>query len=205
MLSRLFAKNLLRRPMYFQMRAFSTEVLSTPSAIDHALQEPTNVNWGQFMTTIKPEDVLSANLRTMKQLLKLLSYQKPEVPVTEESKKVYEAIDRYFKVNFRKMTSEEALDVLLPLGDDNDRKLHMLDDKFWVWETLEEAVRPAVKTLPEEDTIRLIQAFGANFKGSEDLWDFMFQRVYKLGATLIGQPATITHCEHEAKPHGGHH
>jgi hypothetical protein len=59
----------------------------------------------------------------------------------------------------------------------------VLDDKFWVWETLEEAAKPVVDELKEEELLTLLKAFAANYKGSEDLWDFMMQRVHYYGAT----------------------
>ena len=59
----------------------------------------------------------------------------------------------------------------------------MLDDKFWVWETLDEALRPIISDISEEDVLKLTRALGANYKGSEDLWDFLIQRVHFHGAT----------------------
>lgn len=61
----------------------------------------------------------------------------------------------------------------------------MLDDKFWVWETLEEATRSEVEELSEQDLIALMKAFGANYKGSDDLWHLFELRGYKIGADLF--------------------
>lgn len=63
--------------------------------------------------------------------------------------------------------------MLLPLGENSENKLKFLDDKFWVWETLEEAVKPVVDQLPEDQLMTLMKAFAANYKGSDDIWDFM--------------------------------
>ena len=49
----------------------------------------------------------------------------------------------------------------------------MLDDKFWVWETLDEALRPIVEDLNADQVLKVSKALAANFKGSEDLWDFL--------------------------------
>ena len=62
---------------------------------------------------------------------------------------------------------------MLPLGEDTDNKLTVLDDKFWLWETLDEAVRPIVSDLPEDQVLKLVKAYAANYKGSEDLWDYL--------------------------------
>ena len=57
------------------------------------------------------------------------------------------------------------------MGKENSAKIEALDDKFWVWETLEEAVRPYVDELGEEELLSVIYGFGKNLKGSEDLHD----------------------------------
>ena len=53
-----------------------------------------------------------------------------------------------------------------------------LEDKFWVWETLEEALRGNVDGLSYEETLSVWSAFGTHLKGSEDLFDMLEQRVY---------------------------
>ena len=72
---------------------------------------------------------------------------------------------------------------MLPLGEDTENKLAVLDDKFWVWETLDEALRPIISDLSEEQIVTLSKAFAANYKGSEDLWDYIMQKVHFHGAT----------------------
>lgn len=81
------------------------------------------------------------------------------------------------------MSGDDALKIMLPLGEDVHHKLSMLDDKFWFWETVDEALRPIIEDLPEEQLMTLVKAFAANHKGSNDLWDFMSQRVHFYGAT----------------------
>ena len=71
---------------------------------------------------------------------------------------------------------------MTPLGEDSNLKLSVLDDKFWVWETLDEAIRPSVDSLSEDEIIALVRALSANYKGSEDLWDFLITRVHYYGA-----------------------
>ena len=71
---------------------------------------------------------------------------------------------------------------MIPLGDDPTKKLSALDDKFWVWETLDEAVRPIVSDLTDEEVIKVCKALAANYKGSDDLWDFLIQKVHYYGA-----------------------
>ena len=48
-------------------------------------------------------------------------------------------------------------------------KIQGLDDKFWVWETLEEASRPQVDELSKDEIVSFFRAWNAQGKGSEDL------------------------------------
>ena len=57
----------------------------------------------------------------------------------------------------------------------------MLDDKFWVWETLDEALRPIVPELTESEIIAVSAGVYLNFKGSEDLLDSLERRIYFYG------------------------
>ena len=61
----------------------------------------------------------------------------------------------------------------------------MLDDKFWVWETLEEAARPELDSLSPEDLDAIMTAFAANFKGSEDIWDLYLTKQHAKHAKLF--------------------
>jgi hypothetical protein len=114
--------------------------------------------------------------------LKALSYAGHTTEVAH-GKELFHAIDEYFRKRFRQLSTKEALDILVPLGENTDNKLAVLDDKFWVWETLEEAMRPNVSELSEEELLAVIKAYSANFKGSEDLWDFMMQQVHNRTST----------------------
>ena len=64
------------------------------------------------------------------------------------------------------MSSRDALELAMPLGEDENHKLPMLDEKFWVWETLDEALRPIIKDLSAEEVTKLTKAFANNIKGS---------------------------------------
>ena len=60
----------------------------------------------------------------------------------------------------------------------NVHKIQGLDDKFWVWETLEEASRPQVDELSKDELHSYFRAWAAQNKGSEDLHDLMHERIY---------------------------
>lgn len=141
MLSSMIAKRALLR----NARFFGT--LSTQN-IDAVIRDPAHANWNQFFSQIKPADVASeTDHRAISKLLVALSHsdQSHEAAHQEE---LYSAIDQYFKSKFRKISSKEALEILLPLGEgERGAKLTGLDEKFWVWETLEEAIRPVVRDM----------------------------------------------------------
>jgi hypothetical protein len=39
---------------------------------------------------------------------------------------------------------------MLPLGEDTEHKVAVFDNKFWVWESIDEALRPIISDLNEE-------------------------------------------------------
>ena len=119
---------------------------------------------------MNPADIADSNPRTVGKLLKVLTYSS-NVAESANHASLYQAIDEYFRKKFRKLDAEEALEILIPLGEDTTRKLTYLDDKFWVWETLEEAVKPAVDGLDDKGVVQVMKAFATNYKGGQDLWD----------------------------------
>ena len=54
------------------------------------------------------------------------------------------------------------------VGAISDKKdaIASLDDKFWVWESLEEAIRPEIDSLGKDDLKNVASVFCINFKGS---------------------------------------
>ena len=54
-----------------------------------------------------------------------------------------DAIDEFHRKRFRKISTEDAVEILKELGGLDDGKAVNainLQDRFWVWETLEEAI-----------------------------------------------------------------
>jgi hypothetical protein len=43
-------------------------------ALDNALRDPTNLNWGQFFGSVKPADIADSDAKAVGRLLKVLSY-----------------------------------------------------------------------------------------------------------------------------------
>lgn len=54
-----------------------------------------------------------------------------------------------------------------------------------MWETLDEALRPIVSDLNEEEVIKVLKACSANYKGSDDLLDLLHQKIHLYGASLF--------------------
>ena len=74
------------------------------------------------------------------------------------------------------------MDVINGLHEDamkSKQPIACLDDKFWVWETLEEALRGEVDNLSEEDFEKTFVVFCQNLKGGHDFIDVMEQRIFR--------------------------
>jgi hypothetical protein len=53
-----------------------------------------------------------------------------------------DALDDFFRKNFRSLSVEQSMHFLRPLAQSN--KIYALENKFWVWESLEEAIGGSV-------------------------------------------------------------
>ena len=51
------------------------------------------------------------------------------------------------------------------------KKIQALDDKFWIWETLEEATRPHIDDMDVEPLYKMYMGFVLNLQGSEEFHD----------------------------------
>ena len=73
-------------------------------------------------------------------------------------------IEEYFRKNFRKISFEDGKEIIKGIGiseatPNNNGKIQSLDDKFWVWETLEEATRPQVDSLTKDEVLPFLTAW----------------------------------------------
>lgn len=93
-------------------------------------------------------------------------------------------VESWMRQNFRKMSTRQAMDVIEHLGRDTTEKAACFDESFWLWETLEEAVRGDIDSLTTDEFCTLTKAFGANYKGSRDLYDMIENRISLEGAEL---------------------
>jgi hypothetical protein len=146
------------------------------------VRDSAHLNWSQFFAGVKASDVAGSDVQSMAHLLKVLSHLDAGSKEAHDNQALFKAVDEYFRLKFRRLQSKEALDLMIPLGDDTENKLSVMDDKFWFWETVDEALRPVISDLSEEQIVSLMKAFGANYKGSDDLWDFLMQKVHFHGA-----------------------
>ena len=95
-----------------------------------------------------------------------------------------DAINEYFRKNFRKLSVQQALDVLEPLGE-TEKESASLDGQFWVWESLDEAIRGSVDDLTEEQYDKAFNAFAVNGKGSNELMDMFEGRLYRKNSSAL--------------------
>ena len=82
------------------------------------------------------------------------------------------------------MSTKQALDVVNALAEKCEAPSACLDGKFWVWESLEEALRGEVENLSIDDYISTLKVFHTNYKGSQDFTDLLEYRVYREGDPL---------------------
>jgi hypothetical protein len=78
-----------------------------------------------------------------------------------------------------------------------------LDEKFWVWESIEESIRGEVDTISADDFNHVFHAFAVNFKGSRELIDNFETRATRDHAQIFpDQKHKKEHSPHkEAKHH----
>ena len=68
--------------------------------------------------------------------------------------------------------------MLEPLSE-MDEGAANLDGQFWVWESLDEAIRGSVEDLTDAEFDKSFKAFGQNLKGSNELLDRYETRTYR--------------------------
>ena len=135
MLSRLLIKN--NKCMRSGMRSF-------------AAINTTNIN----LSSINPADVHDSSAPAVGSVMAALAAQK------EAHHDLCHEIDEFWRQNFRKVSFEDAKDVVNNLGKDiNYNLIEGLDDKFWVWETLEEATRPHIDSLDKDESRQFLYAW----------------------------------------------
>ncbi|CAI2383612.1 unnamed protein product [Moneuplotes crassus] len=105
----------------------------------------------KFLTTntVRTFAASSANLGTG-DVINLID----SVRTDEDSSKAVQTIDEYFRLNFRKLSFDQACTLLKEVHNVGD-----LEDSFWVWETLEEAIRPRIMDIPYDQAMQIHQYF----------------------------------------------
>ena len=107
------------------------------------------------------------------------SYAKAIIENGDSTGQHSDALNEYMRKNFRKLSTGQAMDIINSIGEDEKREpAACLDGKFWLWETLEEAVRPEIDTMSEDDFYSCWKVFARHYKGSQDFIDLVEQRMY---------------------------
>ncbi len=130
-------------------------------------EHPGSIN----LSTVQPSDVAESSVRGVGALLSKMAEKGASVNEEEE---VCLEINEFFRKQFRKISFEEAKQIVMGIGyspvpysEAPKTKIAGLDDKFWVWETLEEATRPHVEELTKEELEVFVNGWSVNMKGSE--------------------------------------
>ena len=84
-----------------------------------------------------------------------------------------QAVDEYYRKNFRKLSTEDAIHTLTGLAkltkDGKRVRAESLDGSFWFWETVETAIIGKVDEMSESDFEQVFVSMMINAKGSQDL------------------------------------
>ena len=80
-------------------------------------------------------------------------------------------VNEYFRVNFRKLSFDDAIKLLKSSHD-----VYALEDKFWVWEALEEAIRPTIFEISDERFDEVTKFFTKMRKGSRYFYSDLADR-----------------------------
>ena len=150
--------------------------MTSPQLLNTALHRCFASLSASDLSAIKREDVISATDSKW-----IASYTQAVVASGDQSGAHSDALNEYFRKNFRKLSREQALDVVNSLAVDIKEPAACLDSRFWVWEALEEALRADVDELSAEDLVNTYRVFAANFKGSTDFLEVIESRFYRSG------------------------
>ena len=112
------------------------------------------------LQAIKREDVIGSSDSKW-----IASYAEALVQSGDQTGSHSDALNEYFRKNFRKLSSGQALDVVNSLAQ-REEPAACLDSCFWVWESLEEALRAEVDALSQEEFFNTVKVFSVNYKGS---------------------------------------
>ena len=75
MLNKMIAKNLtFSKQVLFNSQRTQSFAAINSSHLDFALSNPTHINWAQFFTQVRAQDVAESDTRQVGKLLKVLTY-----------------------------------------------------------------------------------------------------------------------------------
>ena len=134
------------------------------------------------LASVNPSDIAGMNAKAVGDVLGNLAKDESTLDGAK-AEDLSQSIDEFFRKSFRKLSVEDAKHCVAMLGAAEAKKIQSLDDKFWIWETVEEAIRPHADTFDMEDLMAVTMGFGVNMKGSEDLLDVLHTRTLCLGIT----------------------
>ena len=141
--------------------------------------------------SVRPSDVHESSVRGVGALLADLNKNEQNVSNANE---LCDEVEEFFRKRFRKVSFEDAASIVSKL---NQNKIEALDDKFWVWETLEEATRPEIEKLSKDQITNFLQGWVVQQKGSAELLDLTTHRMFSHFA--------ISPFSDFPKEHHGHH
>ena len=143
-------------------------------------------------SNVSPSDVHESSVRGVGALLADLSKNEQNCSNADA---ICDEVEEFFRKRFRKVSFEDAAAVMSQL---HHNKIEALDDKFWVWETLEEATRPEVERLSKDEIENFFHSWRVQQKGSEELFDLTLGMMFTHFAPspFASQPKNEGHGHH---------
>ena len=97
MLNKMIAKNLtFSKQVLLNSQRMQGFAAINSSHLDHALANPTHIDWSQFFTQIRAQDVAESDTQQVGKLLKVLTYASDSAEAVGQNA-LYTAIDEFFR------------------------------------------------------------------------------------------------------------
>ena len=157
-----------KRLLFDAQRSFSSLSGSIQSALIKAKDSAEDSSFFEsFYNSLSSVHARDLQTDDVLRLCQVLSHHTaaPESPI-------YSTLNEYFRVHFRKISLAEALqltEAISPIGG-------YMDAQFWVWEALEEAIKPHIYEISKKDFVTVRETFLGTQNASDDLMSYIRYR-----------------------------
>lgn len=100
MFSNMLAKRAILLNKQVAVRGFALN----NSHLQSALKDPAHLNWSQFFAGVRASDVAGSDNQSIANLLKVLSHLDAESKEAQDQTELFNAVNEYFRLKFRKLS-----------------------------------------------------------------------------------------------------